>query len=306
MVIERAGDVIPKIVRLELAAVSSQRKSIDIPQHCPECNALLSQSPAEVVLRCPETLTCPAQLREGLKHFVSRGAMDIEGLGEKVIDQLMEAGLVGQPADLYRLTFDEVVELDRFAKKSAQNLIGAIDQSKQTTLAKFIYALGIPEVGEATAQALESHFGSLEQVRDASELALEQVQDVGPIVAGKIRHFFDHPKSSNLVDQLLELGVVWEDVQPVDEADAPLLGQTWVITGSFEAFSRDELKRTLQSLGAKVTGSVSKKTDMLAAGSEAGSKLSKATALGVPVIDSDALLDRLQKLGAWPASSGER
>ena len=306
VVIERAGDVIPKIVRLELAAVSSQRKSIDIPQHCPECNALLSQSPAEVVLRCPETLTCPAQLREGLKHFVSRGAMDIEGLGEKVIDQLMEAGLVGQPADLYRLTFDEVVELDRFAEKSAQNLIGAIDQSKQTTLAKFIYALGIPEVGEATAQALESHFGSLEQVRDASELALEQVQDVGPIVAGKIRHFFDHPKSSNVVDQLLELGVVWEDVQPIDEADAPLLGQTWVITGSFEAFSRDELKRTLQSLGAKVTGSVSKKTDMLAAGSEAGSKLSKATALGVPVIDSDALLDRLQKLGAWPASSGER
>ena len=306
VVIERAGDVIPKIVRLELAAVSSQRKSIDIPQHCPECNALLSQSPAEVVLRCPETLTCPAQLREGLKHFVSRGAMDIEGLGEKVIDQLMEAGLVGQPADLYRLTFDEVVELDRFAEKSAQNLIGAIDQSKQTTLAKFIYALGIPEVGEATAQALESHFGSLEQVRDASELALEQVQDVGPIVAGKIRHFFDHPKSSNVVDQLLELGVVWEDVQPIDEADAPLLGQTWVITGSFEAFSRDELKRTLQSLGAKVTGSVSKKTDMLAAGSEAGSKLSKATALGVPVLDSDALLDRLQKLGAWPASSGER
>ena len=306
VVIERAGDVIPKIVRVELAAVSSQRKSIDIPQHCPECNALLSQSPAEVVLRCPETLTCPAQLREGLKHFVSRGAMDIEGLGEKVIDQLMEAGLVGQPADLYRLTFDEVVELDRFAEKSAQNLIGAIDQSKQTTLAKFIYALGIPEVGEATAQALESHFGSLEQVRDASELALEQVQDVGPIVAGKIRHFFDHPKSSNVVDQLLELGVVWEDVQPIDEADAPLLGQTWVITGSFEAFSRDELKRTLQSLGAKVTGSVSKKTDMLAAGSEAGSKLSKATALGVPVLDSDALLDRLQKLGAWPASSGER
>ncbi|NDG93701.1 MAG: NAD-dependent DNA ligase LigA, partial [Gammaproteobacteria bacterium] len=270
VVIERAGDVIPKIVRLESAAEPSVRRAIEIPEHCPECNAHLSQSPSEVVLRCPESLTCPAQLREGLKHFVSRGAMDIDGLGEKVIDQLMEEGLVGQPADLYRLTFDQVVALDRFAKKSAQNLIDAIDRSKQTTLAKFIYALGIPEVGEATAQALEAHFGSLEPVRVASEGALEQVPDVGPIVASKIRRFFDHPQLANVVDQLLELGVVWQDVQPVDEADAPLLGETWVITGSFDAFSRDDLKRILQSLGAKVTGSVSKKTDVLAAGSEAG------------------------------------
>ena len=306
VVIERAGDVIPKIVRLESAAEPSVRRAVEIPEHCPECNARLSQSPSEVVLRCPESLTCPAQLREGLKHFVSRGAMDIDGLGEKVIDQLMEEGLVGQPADLYRLTFDQVVALDRFAKKSAQNLIDAIDRSKQTTLAKFIYALGIPEVGEATAQALETHFGSLEPVRVASEGALEQVPDVGPIVASKIRRFFDHPQLANVVDQLLELGVVWRDVQPVDEADAPLLGETWVITGSFDAFSRDDLKRILQSLGAKVTGSVSKKTDMLAAGSEAGSKLAKATALGVPVLERDALMDRLAQLGAWPQSGDEQ
>ena len=306
VVIERAGDVIPKIVRLESAAEPSVRRAVEIPEHCPECNAHLSQSPSEVVLRCPESLTCPAQLREGLKHFVSRGAMDIDGLGEKVIDQLMEEGLVGQPADLYRLTFDQVVALDRFAKKSAQNLIDAIDRSKQTTLAKFIYALGIPEVGEATAQALETHFGSLEPVRVASEGALEQVPDVGPIVASKIRRFFDHPQLANVVDQLLELGVVWRDVQPVDEADAPLLGETWVITGSFDAFSRDDLKRILQSLGAKVTGSVSKKTDMLAAGSEAGSKLAKATALGVPVLERDALMDRLAQLGAWAQSGDEQ
>ena len=306
VVIERAGDVIPKIVRLESSAEPSVRRAIEIPQHCPECNARLSQSPSEVVLRCPESLTCPAQLREGLKHFVSRGAMDIDGLGEKVIDQLMDEGLVGQPADLYRLTFDQVVALDRFAKKSAQNLIDAIDRSKQTTLAKFIYALGIPEVGEATAQALETHFGSLEPVRVASEGALEQVPDVGPIVASKIRRFFDHPQLANVVDQLLELGVVWPDVQPVDEADAPLLGETWVITGSFDAFSRDDLKRILQSLGAKVTGSVSKKTDMLAAGSEAGSKLAKATALGVPVLERDALMDRLAQLGAWAQSGDEQ
>ena len=306
VVIERAGDVIPKIVRLESAAEPSVRSAIEVPEHCPECNARLSQSPSEVVLRCPESLTCPAQLREGLKHFVSRGAMDIDGLGEKVIDQLMEEGLVGQPADLYRLTFDQVVALDRFAKKSAQNLIDAIDRSKQTTLAKFIYALGIPEVGEATAQALETHFGSLEPVRVASEGALEQVPDVGPIVASKIRRFFDHPQLANVVDQLLELGVVWQDVQPVDEADAPLLGETWVITGSFDAFSRDDLKRILQSLGAKVTGSVSKKTDVLAAGSEAGSKLAKAAALGVTVLDNDELLDRLAQLGAWPQSGEEQ
>ncbi len=306
VVIERAGDVIPKIVRLESAAEPSARRAIEIPDYCPECNAHLSQSPSEVVLRCPESLTCPAQLREGLKHFVSRGAMDIDGLGEKVIDQLMEEGLVGQPADLYRLTFDQVVALDRFAKKSAQNLIDAIDRSKQTTLAKFIYALGIPEVGEATAQALETHFGSLEPVRVASEGALEQVPDVGPIVASKIRRFFDHPQLAKVVDQLLELGVVWQDVQPVDEADAPLLGETWVITGSFDAFSRDDLKRILQSLGAKVTGSVSKKTDVLAAGSEAGSKLAKAAALGVTVLDNDELLDRLAQLGAWPQSGEEQ
>ena len=306
VVIERAGDVIPKIVRLESAAEPSVRRAIEIPEHCPECNARLSQSPSEVVLRCPESLTCPAQLREGLKHFVSRGAMDIDGLGEKVIDQLMEEGLVGQPADLYRLTFDQVVALDRFAKKSAQNLIDAIDRSKQTTLAKFIYALGIPEVGEATAQALETHLGGLEPVRVASEGALEQVPDVGPIVASKIRRFFDHPQLAKVVDQLLELGVVWQDVQPVDEADAPLLGETWVITGSFEAFSRDDLKRILQSLGAKVTGSVSKKTDMLAAGSEAGSKLARATALGVPVLERDALMDRLAQLGAWPQNGEEQ
>ena len=306
VVIERAGDVIPKIVRLESAAEPSVRSAIEVPEHCPECNARLSQSPSEVVLRCPESLTCPAQLREGLKHFVSRGAMDIDGLGEKVIDQLMEEGLVGQPADLYRLTFDQVVALDRFAKKSAQNLIDAIDRSKQTTLAKFIYALGIPEVGEATAQALETHFGSLEPVRVASEGALEQVPDVGPIVASKIRRFFDHPQLAKVVDQLLELGVVWQDVQPVDEADAPLLGETWVITGSFDAFSRDDLKRILQSLGAKVTGSVSKKTDVLAAGSEAGSKLAKAAALGVTVLDNDELLDRLAQLGAWPQSGEEQ
>jgi len=306
VVIERAGDVIPKIVRLESAAEPSLRSAIEVPEHCPECNARLSQSPSEVVLRCPESLTCPAQLREGLKHFVSRGAMDIDGLGEKVIDQLMEEGLVGQPADLYRLTFDQVVALDRFAKKSAQNLIDAIDRSKQTTLAKFIYALGIPEVGEATAQALETHFGSLEPVRVASEGALEQVPDVGPIVASKIRRFFDHPQLAKVVDQLLELGVVWQDVQPVDEADAPLLGETWVITGSFDAFSRDDLKRILQSLGAKVTGSVSKKTDVLAAGSEAGSKLAKAAALGVTVLDNDELLDRLAQLGAWPQSGEEQ
>mgnify|MGYP003330818685 CR=1 FL=1 len=299
VVIERAGDVIPKVVRQESKGVDNERRVIHPPSECPACGARLTQGDDEVVLRCTNSLSCPAQRRERLRHFVSRGAMDIDGLGEKVIDQLMTAGLVQGPADLYRISFDEVVILDRFATKSAENLIASIERSKQTTLAKFIYALGIPEVGEATAQALAAHFGHMEALREADEEALLQVQDVGPVVASKISGFFREPTLAALVDQLIALGVSWPKVEH-STGDGPLKGQTWVITGSFADFSRDELKGLLQSLGAKVAGSVSKKTDCLAAGQDAGSKLSKAVSLGVSVVESDALMTQLEAWGVWP------
>ena len=299
VVIERAGDVIPKVLRLESKGLETERQLIHPPGECPACGESLTQGDDEVVLRCANTLSCPAQLRERLRHFVSRGAMDIEGLGERVIDQLMTAGLVRGPADLYRIRFDDVVVLDRFAAKSAENLIASIERSKQTTLAKFIYALGIPEVGEATAQALAAHFGHVDALREAEEDVLVQVQDVGPIVASKISGFFKEPTLADLVDQLIGLGVSWPKVQH-STGDGPLKGQTWVITGSFADFSRDELKGLLQSLGAKVAGSVSKKTDCLAAGQDAGSKLSKAVSLGVTVVESDALMTQLEAWGVWP------
>ncbi len=301
VVIERAGDVIPKVVRLESKGVDTERRLIHPPGECPACGARLTQGDDEVVLRCANSLSCPAQLRERLRHFVSRGAMDIDGLGEKVIDQLMTAGLVQGPADLYRIRFDDVVVLDRFAAKSAENLIASIERSKQTTLAKFIYALGIPEVGEATAQALAAHFGHVEALREAEEDALIQVQDVGPVVASKISGFFKEPTLATLVDRLIALGVSWPKVEH-STAEGPLKGQTWVITGSFADFSRDELKGLLQSLGAKVAGSVSKKTDCLAAGQDAGSKLSKAVSLGVAVVESDALMTQLEAWGVWPST----
>ncbi len=301
VVIERAGDVIPKVVRLESKGVDTERRLIHPPGECPACGARLTQGDDEVVLRCANSLSCPAQLRERLRHFVSRGAMDIDGLGEKVIDQLMTAGLVQGPADLYSIRFDDVVVLDRFAAKSAENLIASIERSKQTTLAKFIYALGIPEVGEATAQALAAHFGHVEALREAEEDALIQVQDVGPVVASKISGFFKEPTLATLVDRLIALGVSWPKVEH-STAEGPLKGQTWVITGSFADFSRDELKGLLQSLGAKVAGSVSKKTDCLAAGQDAGSKLSKAVSLGVAVVESDALMTQLEAWGVWPST----
>jgi DNA ligase (NAD+) len=298
VVIERAGDVIPKVVRLESKGADTERLVIHPPSKCPACGEGLTRGDDEVVLRCANTLSCPAQLRERLRHFVSRGAMDIDGLGEKVIDQLMTAGLVQGPADLYRIRFDDVVVLDRFAAKSAENLIASIERSKQTTLGKFIYALGIPEVGEATAQALAAHFGHVEALREAKEDALLQVPDVGPVVASKISGFFREPTLAALVDQLIALDVSWPKVEK-SIGDGPLKGQTWVITGSFADFSRNELKGLLQSLGAKVAGSVSKKTDCLAAGQDAGSKLSKAASLGVTIVESDALMTQLEVWGVW-------
>jgi DNA ligase (NAD+) len=247
-------------------------------------------------LRCTNDLGCPAQQKERIRHFVSRLAMDIDGLGGKVVEQLMKAGLVHNAADLYALEFDQLVSLERFAPISAKKLIAAIDASKATDLNRFIYALGIPEVGEATAASLARAFPRLAALMAADEAALVAVPDIGPIVAAQISAYFNNTNNQRLIERLCQLGVVWPESDVLEAQPTPLAGQTWVITGTFDTFSRSALKTQLQDLGAKVAGSVSAKTTRLAAGREAGSKLSKAESLGIPVIDEAGLRSLLEQL----------
>jgi DNA ligase (NAD+) len=251
-----------------------------------------------VVARCSGGVrTCPAQRKEGLKHFASRLAMDIEGLGDKLIEQLVDIGLVAQPADLYRLRASELAELPRMGEKSAAKLVAAIARSRDTTLPRLIYALGIREVGEATAISLVNHFGTLEAIRAASAEALEEVADVGPVVAANLAEYFADPENAALLDALLAVGLNWPDTAPAEQAQkAPLSGETWVLTGTLEAMTRDEAKARLVALGAKVAGSVSKKTSCVVAGPGAGSKLAKAESLEIPVLDEAALISRLTEL----------
>ena len=229
-------------------------------------------------------------------HFASRRAMDIDGLGEKIVEQLVERDLVHDAADLYALDRDQIAGLERMAEKSAQNLVDALEQSKDVTLPRFIHALGIPEVGEATARALAGHFGSLDALMQADADALQEVPDVGPVVAREIATFFDQKHNREVIDKLRRHGIEPPEVEVKRAAELPLQGQTWVLTGTLESLTRDEAKERLTALGAKVTGSVSKKTDYVVAGSEAGSKLDKAERLGVAVLDEDAFLKRLEAL----------
>ena len=284
VVIERAGDVIPKIVSVILDRRPENALPIQQPVTCPACGSDLEKSGSEVALRCVGGLICSAQRKESVRHFASRLAMDIDGLGEKLVGQLIEAGLVENPADLYDLEFDRLVDLERMAPLSANNLLQALNKSKQTSLQRFIYALGIQEVGEATATGLAHHFGDLQRLRIADEETLQAVPDIGPIVAEKVRHFFGQSKNNDVIDRLLESGVRWPDVAASDQ-DKPLTGQTWVLTGTLVVSTRAELKRKLQSIGARVSGSVSSKTDCLVAGENAGSKLAKAQALNIKIID---------------------
>jgi DNA ligase (NAD+) len=239
---------------------------------------------------------CPAQRKEGLAHFASRLALDIDGLGDKLIEQLLNEELISSPADLYHLSADQVKNLERMGAKSAENLINALEQSKDTTLARFIYALGIREVGEATAANLAAHFGDVDALMQASVEDLEAVDDVGPIVAEHIVRFFAESDNVAMVRDLIDAGIRWEVVETRLQAQ-PLEGQTWVLTGTLEAMPRDEAKRKLISLGAKVSGSVSGKTSQVVAGPGAGSKLTKAENLGVPVMDEEALLALLKDHG---------
>ena len=296
VIIERAGDVIPKVVRVAASARGLASSPIARPLRCPECQSELVQREDEVILRCTNDLGCPAQQKERIRHFVSRLAMDIDGLGGKVVEQLMKAGLVHNASDLYALEYDQLLTLERFAPTSAKKLIAAIQASKTTNLSRFIYALGIPEVGEATASSLARAFPRLASLMAVDDAALIAVPDVGPVVAAQISAYFNNANNQRLIERLRQLGVVWSESDVLDDQPAPLAGETWVITGTFDAFTRSALKTQLQNFGAKVAGSVSAKTTRLAAGREAGSKLSKAESLGIPVIDEAGLRSLLEQL----------
>ncbi|MBD2859034.1 NAD-dependent DNA ligase LigA [Spongiibacter sp. KMU-158] len=289
VIVRRAGDVIPQIVQVVIDRRPENARVVAMPSACPVCGSALVRPEDEAVFRCPDSLGCAAQRKEGIKHFASRKAMDIDGLGDKLVEALVDEGLIQSVADLYGLQVDQIAGLERMGAKSAQNLISAIDASRSTTLPRFLYALGIREVGEATAANLARHFAVLDALMAATEEELLAVDDVGPIVAAHILGFFANDKNRGVIAALLEQGVHWPEVQQL-AGDLPLAGQTWVLTGNLESMSRTEAKEKLEALGAKVAGSVSAKTDCVAAGEKAGSKLKKADALGVKVIDEAGLL----------------
>ena len=287
VVVRRAGDVIPEVVSVVLSKRKKKTKRFAFPSACPVCGSPVALDSGGIIRRCSGGLICSAQVKESIKHFVSRRALDIEGMGDKLVEQLVDSGRVKSPADLFTLSHDELAGLERMGSKSAANLMEALTKARSTTLPRFLFALGIPQVGEATAQALAEAFGSLDGLMTASAEALEEVPDVGPIVAGEIVRFFSALHNRSVVSDLRERGVVWPKRQPraalIEEG--PFSGRTVVITGTLPNMSRDQAKDWLISRGAKVTGSVSKKTDFVIAGDEAGSKLDKALALGVTVLD---------------------
>lgn len=288
LVVRRAGDVIPQVVRVLPELRPRGAQPVAFPDACPECGSPLERTPGEAAVRCTGGLVCRAQRRESIRHFASRGALDIEGLGEKLIEQLVERGLVTTVADLYRLDRVQLASLDRMADKSADNLLAAIARSRETTLPRFLYALGIREVGQATAQALARHFGTLEALAGAGVEQLLQVRDVGPVVAQHVAGFFANPDNRAVVDALRAAGVHWPE-QPA-AAPAPLAGQTWVLTGTLETLTRDQARERLEALGATVAGSVSVRTHAVVAGAKAGTKLERARALGVQVLDETEFL----------------
>jgi DNA ligase (NAD+) len=290
VIVRRAGDVIPEVVSVVKNRRPNNTKRVHLPKLCPVCASHVYREEGEAVARCTGGLYCKAQRAEALKHFVARRALDIEGLGAKLIEQLVNEDRVSDPSDLFQLRKEELSSRERMGDKSAENLVRAIDESKSTTLARFLYALGIREVGEATAASLASYFGSLPAVREASVDDLTKVPDVGPVVAKRVHSFFDEQHNLDVIERLQSLGVHWTDSEPMKIAeDGPLSGKTFVITGTLPTMTRDEAKSLIQKEGGKVTGSVSSKTDFLVAGEKAGSKLAKAQKLEVSVLDEDGL-----------------
>jgi len=291
VIVRRAGDVIPEIVSVVTDRRPKNARQISLPEHCPVCGSAVERPEGEAVARCSGGLICAAQRKESLRHFASRRAMDIDGLGEKIVEQLVESGKVESPDDLYRLSAAELSELERMGEKSAENLVAALESSKKTTLDRFLYALGIREVGEATAANLAQYFGDLDALVAADQEALEAVPDVGPVVASHIHAFFAEDRNRNVIQALQDLGVTWPKGKAMGAVSdtGPFAGKTVVITGTLQSMTRDEAKDRIRAAGGKVTGSVSKKTDFVLVGENAGSKLEKAEALGIETIDEDRL-----------------
>ena len=296
VIVRRAGDVIPEVVSVLLDKRVGNPEPFSLPRQCPVCGSDAVREEGEVDYRCSGGLFCGAQRKQALLHFAQRRAVEIEGLGDKLVEQMVDAGVVKTLPDLYRLGLTSLLALERMAEKSAQNILAALEKSKSTTLPRFLFGLGIRHVGEATAKALARHFGQLDRVMDASLEALSEVDDVGPVVAQSIRTFFDQPHNREVVEQLRACGVTWEEGEPAERAPQPLAGKTFVLTGTFPTLKREDAKALLEAAGAKVAGSVSKKTDYVVAGTEAGSKLDKAVELGVAVIDEAGMLALLESL----------
>jgi DNA ligase (NAD+) len=295
VIVRRAGDVIPQIAKVVLEKRPQDAQPIVFPDRCPVCQSSVKRIEGEAVARCTGGLFCGAQTKEAIKHYASRKAMDIDGLGDKLVDALVDHELIYSIADLYELKLEKLINLERMAQKSAENLLNSIEASKQTTLAKFLYSLGIREVGEATAQTLANNFGTLDAVIAATVEQLLDVEDVGPVVARHIVDFFRNPDNLSIVEAIRNFGVQWKDIDQTAQA-LPLKGQTWVLTGTLETMSRAEAKDRLQQFGAKVAGSVSAKTHVVVAGPGAGSKLSKAQALDIQVLTEESLIEFLDKL----------
>jgi DNA ligase (NAD+) len=289
VIVRRAGDVIPEVVAVVPDKRAPGAQVFTMPATCPVCGSAAVREEGEVDHRCTGGLFCSAQRKHAILHFAQRRAMDIEGLGEKLVDQMVEAGVIRTLPDLYRLGLRALVELERMGEKSAQNLLAALEKSKETTLPRFLYGLGIRHVGESTARDLAWHFGKLDGIMDASVEQLLQVPDVGPVVAESLHAFFQQPHNREVIEQLRACGLRWEEGEPAAQAPKPLSGKTVVLTGTLATLTRDEAKEMLEAAGAKVAGSVSKKTDYVVAGAEAGSKLEKALELGVAVLDEEGL-----------------
>ncbi len=293
VIVRRAGDVIPEVVSVLLDKRVGNPVEFTMPRACPVCGSAAVREDDEADYRCTGGLFCSAQRKQAILHFAQRRAVEVEGLGDKLVDQLVDAGIIKTLPDLYRLGLTALAALDRMAEKSAQNIVDALQKSKQTTLPRFLFGLGIRHVGEATAKELARHFGNLDGIMAATLEQLLEVADVGPIVAQSLRTFFDQPHNREVVEQLRACGVSWEEGEPAVRAALPLAGQTFVITGTLPTLGRDEAKELLEAAGAKVAGSVSKKTSYVVAGAEAGSKLDKARELGVPVIDETGMKELL-------------
>ena len=296
VIVRRAGDVIPEVVSVVAEKRPRSAAVFSLPFHCPVCGSAVTRSADEAVARCSGGLFCPAQRKQALLHFAGRRAMDIDGLGDKIVDQLVDSGAVHSPADLYKLTPEVLSGLERMAQKSAANLHAALEKSRQTTLQRFIFALGIRNVGESTARDLAAHFGSFDRLAAADLEGLEAVPDVGPVVANSLRQFFDEPHNVQVIQELRAAGVRWEECEgrPTARAGKVL---TFVLTGTLPAMSREEARAMIEGKGHKVAGSVSKKTDFVVAGKDSGSKLAKALELGVKVLGEDEFRQLIEGLG---------